>query len=151
MRFFLLSLILAVGFVGGCDFGGGIQDQVRDQLEDARQRWQEQNLQDYQLVYAQQRGETIVDTARVFVRSGAVDSISTSPDDIPDDELLVGTVESFFALIESRIGEEESQLGANFDTDQGFPTSYDATFEDERRDQDIITITLLESDENNQQ
>ncbi len=114
-------------------------------MEEARQRWQEEAIQDYQFVYTQQRGDVIVDTAEVFVRAGTVDSIATSPADVPEEELLVGTVESFFDLIEPRIGEEDSQFGANFDEDQGFPTEYNAGFQDDRRDQDIITIEFVDS------
>lgn len=92
----------------------------------------------------QQRGDVIVDTAEVFVRSGTVDSIAASPD-VSEEELLVGTVESFFDLVESRIGEEESQFGANFDEERGFPTNYSADFQDDRRNHDVITITLIDS------
>lgn len=142
-RFYLLAFAIGIFATGGCDFEGGAEEQVRDQLENARQKWQEQDIQTYQLVYSQQRGDVIVDTAKVFVRSGAVDSTATTPN-VSDEELLVGTVESFFDLIESRIGEEGSQYGANFHEEQGFPTSYNADFQDDRRDHDIITIELVE-------
>lgn len=141
VRFCVLTFAIGILVIGGCDFGGGVEDLVRDRLENARQRWQEQDIQNYQLIYAQQRGDVIVDTVEVFVRSGTVDSTATSPE-VSEEELLVGTVESFFDLIESRIGEEESQFGANFDEDQGFPTDYNADFTDDRRSHDIITIAL---------
>jgi len=144
MRFWLVVLLVGTPLVGGCDFGFDTQDEVRNQFEEARQRWQGQDILDYNLLYTQQRGDIIVDTAEVFVRSGEVDSLSVSPD-VPEEELLVGTVESFFDLIEARIGEEDSQYRADFDDDRGFPVSYNADFQDDRRDQDIITIALVDT------
>lgn len=142
--FYLLIIAIGGAVVGGCDAGFDVENQVRDQLDDARQRWQEQSIRNYQFIYAQQRGDVIVDTAEVFVRSGAVDSIATSPE-VSEDELLVGTVGSFFDLIEGRIGEDDSQFGADFDEEQGFPVSYNADFQDDRRNQDIVTIALVDS------
>jgi len=142
--FYLLTLVIGVVVSGGCDAGFDVENQVRDQLDEARQRWQEQSIRNYQFIYAQQRGDVIVDTAEVFVRSGTVDSIATSPA-VAEDELLVGTVGSFFDLIEARIGEDDSQFGADFDEEQGFPVSYNADFQDDRRNQDIITIALVDS------
>jgi hypothetical protein len=144
MWFYLLTLTIGGTVVGGCDAGFDVENQVRDQLDEARQRWQEQSIRNYQFIYAQQRGDVIVDTAEVFVRSGTVDSIATSPE-VSEDELLVGTVGSFFDLIEDRIGEDDSQFGADFDDEQGFPVSYNADFQDDRRSQDIITIALVDS------
>lgn len=148
--FYPLALAISVSIFGGCNFGFDVEDQVRDRLNDARQRWQEQSIGNYQFIYAQQRGDVIVDTAEVFVRSGTVDSIATSPE-VSEDELLVGTVGSFFDLIEDRIGEDDSQFGADFDEEQGFPVSYNADFQDGRRNQDIITIALVDSVGNGQQ
>lgn len=144
MWFYLLTLAIGGTVVGGCDAGFDVENQVRGQLDEARQRWQEQSIRNYQFIYAQQRGDVIVDTAEVFVRSGTVDSIATSPE-VSEDELLVGTVGSFFDLIEDRIGEDDSQFGADFDDEQGFPVSYNADFQDDRRSQDIITIALVDS------
>lgn len=131
---------------GGCDFGTSARSQARDRLKNARDQWQAQNIQDYRFVYRQQRGEVIVDTAEVFVRGGTVDSVHTVPD-VSEDELLVGTIASFFDLIEARIGEDGSQFGANFDPERGFPTDYNAGFQDDRRNQDIITVTVEAQDE----
>jgi len=142
--FHLLTLVIGGAVLGGCDAGFDVENQVRDQLNEARQRWQEQSIRNYQFIYAQQRGDVTVDTAEVFVRSGTVDSIATSPE-VTEDELLVGTVSSFFNLIEDRIGEDDSQFGADFDDEKGFPASYNADFQDERRNQDIITIALVDS------
>lgn len=139
--FFLLVFGALLG--GGCDFGNGAENQPRDRLERAREQWREQDIQDYRFVYRQQRGEVIVDTAEVFVRGGQVDSIHTEPE-VSEDELLVGTIESFFDLIEARIGEDESQFGANFDQEKGFPIEYNAGFQDDRRNQDIITLSVEE-------
>lgn len=139
----LLVLTICGIAVSGCDFSGDVKDVVRDRLENARQKWQDQDIQDYQLVYSQQRGDVIVDTARVFVQSGEVDSIATSPT-VDEEELLVGTVESYFNLIEARI-DDDNPYGAKFDNDQGFPTEYNADYQGDRRDEDIITIELIGS------
>lgn len=149
MRYCLLVLAAGVFAVAGCDISGDVKDQVRAKLENARQQWQEQDIQDYRFRYSQQRGSVIVDTVEVFVRSGTIDSIATSPD-VSEDEPLVGTVESFFDLIEDRVdeaGDDDSQFSASFDDRRGFPTSYSADFRDERRDHDIITIGLADSTE----
>jgi hypothetical protein len=139
---YLFLLLLCGGLsVGGCDFGNSARNQARDRLENARERWQAQETQNYRFVYRQQRGEIIVDTAEVFVRGGRVDSIHTVPN-VSEDELLVGTIESFFDLIEARIGEDDSQFGANFDDERGFPIDYNAGFQDDRRSQDIITVVV---------
>lgn len=142
--FCTLILAISVSIFGGCNFGFDVENQVRDRLNEARQRWQEQSIRNYQLTYSQQRGNVIIDTAEVFVRSGTVDSIATPPN-VSEDELLIGTVESFFELVKARIGEEDSQFGANFDEERGYPTSYNADFQDGRRNQDIITIALVDS------
>ena len=140
-RCFLLLLLFGSLSVGACDFENGARSQARDRLDNAREKWQSQGTQNYRFVYRQQRGEVIVDTAEVFVRGGSVDSIHTVPD-VSESELLVGTIESFFDLIEARIGEDESQYGANFDRERGFPTDYNAGFQDGRRNQDIITVEV---------
>lgn len=140
-RLWMFVLVIGGLGLGGCGFGGNAQNQVREQLENAREKWQAQEIQDYRLVYQQQRGSTIVDTVEVFVQTGQVDSIRTTPT-VSDGELLVRTVDSFFDLIEARIAEDASQFGANFDTEQGFPIDYNANFNDGRRSQDIITVAL---------
>lgn len=141
MRLCFLVVIVAGLTLGSCDFGFNAQSQVRERLENAQEKWQAQEIQTYRFVYQQQRGQTIVDTVEVFVRTGQIDSICTVPE-VSDEELLVGTVDSFFDLIEVRIEEDESQFGANFDREQGFPIDYNASFRDGRRDQDIITISV---------
>jgi len=148
VRYHVLLLVAGAFLAGGCDFGSSARSQARDRLESARETWQSQNIENYRFVYRQQRGDVIVDTAEVFVREGRVDSISTSPDGREDD-LLVGTIASFFDLIEARIGEEDSQFGANFDRERGFPTDYNAGFQDSRRDQDIITVAVEARGQNN--
>ena len=148
-QLFLLFLIGGL-LIGGCDFGNSARSQAQDRLENARERWQTQEIQDYRFVYRQQRGEVIVDTAEVFVRGGSVDSTHTVPN-VSEDELLVGTIESFFDLIEARIGEEDSQFGANFDRERGFPIDYNAGFQDDRRSQDIITVSVEALNQNGSQ
>jgi hypothetical protein len=61
---------------------------------------------------------------------------------VAEDEPLVGTISSFFDLIEARVGESDSQFGANFDDTRGFPVNYNAGFQDDRRSQDIITLEV---------
>lgn len=137
---FLVALV--GGFVlGGCNFGSNAENQARNQLENAREKWQAQEMQNYRFVYQQQRGGTIVDTIEVFVQTGQVDSVRTVPE-VSDEEILVRTIDSFFDLIEARIGEEESQFGANFDSEKRFPVDYNAGFQDGRRSQDIITLSV---------
>jgi len=144
LRNFLLLLLIGAVTVTGCDlYGDDVRDAAQDRLDRARQKWQDQGITDYQFMYSQQRGETIVDTAQVFVQSGQVDSIATTPE-VPEDELLVGTVESFFELIEGRI-KDDNRFGANFDQEFGYPTDYNADFEGDRRSEDIITLELGET------
>ena len=143
-----VGILAGIFVVSGCDIFNEPDDELSDQIsqrvQERRQQWQDQNIEDYQLIYSQQVGEVLVDSVKVFVRSGMVDSIATSRD-IPEEELLVGTVESFFDLIEARIGEDESQFTADFDSEQGFPTRYTADFQDGRRSQTVLTNTLIDS------
>lgn len=151
--FGLLFGILASSFVvSGCDIfnepGDELSDQFSQRVQDRRQQWQDQNIVDYKLIYSQQVGDVLVDSVEVFVRSKTVDSIATSRD-IPEEEILVGTVESFFKLIEDRIGEDESQFTVDFDAERGFPTRYTADFQNGRRSQTILTNALIDSTESN--
>jgi len=147
--FRLLSSILITALIlSSCDIFTGANDELADQIsqrvQDRRQQWQDQNIEDYQLIYSQQVGEVLVDSVEVFVRSGMVDSIVTSRD-ISEEEVLVGTVDSFFDLIEARIGEDESQFTADFNPNRGFPTRYTADFQDDRRSQTVLTNALIDS------
>jgi len=140
-----LGLVIAALAIAGCDFfGDDATNAVRDRLDRARQKWENQDIQNYEFRYSQQRGETIVDTARVFVQSGEVDSIATTPQ-VDEEELLVQTVQSFFDLIEARI-DDDNPYGARFDQELGYPTEYNANYQGDRRDEDIITLALVESD-----
>jgi len=137
----VLSLLTGILLVSGCDFEGSARSEIRNQLQEAREKWRAQGTENYRFRYSQQRGDVIIDTVEVVVRGGSVDSIRTVPD-VADDEPLVGTIASFFDLIERRIDEEDSQYGANFDNDRGFPVNYNAGFQDDRRSQDIITLEV---------
>jgi len=138
-----ILLLLGCGFTGTDD----TQENIRERIDQQRELWQDQNVEDYTLVYRQRRGTVVLDSVKVFVRAGVVDSVAvfTAEDDVGDDEPLIGTVESFFTLIENRVGEEVSQFSANFDEQRGFPTEYGATFDSERRREDVRTIRLEES------
>ena len=138
---FVLSFLVGVLLVSSCDFEGSARSEIRNQLQEAREKWQAQGTENYRFVYSQQRGDVIIDTVEVFVRGGRMDSIRTVPD-VPEDEPLVGTIASFFDLIEARVGESDSQFGANFDDTRGFPVNYNAGFQDDRRSQDIITLEV---------
>jgi hypothetical protein len=144
----LIGILGAAVVLSGCDIFTGANDelagQIRQRVQDRQQQWQNQNIEDYQLIYSQQVGDVLVDSIEVFVRSRTVDSIATSRD-IPEEEVLVGTVASFFDLIEARIGEDESQFTADFDEDQGFPTRYTADFQDGRQSQTVLTTALVDS------
>jgi hypothetical protein len=130
----------------GCDFSqqDEIQDRMRERVENRRQQWQSQGIETYRLIYSQQVGNVLVDTVRVVVTGGTVDSSSTSVD-VSEAELLVGTVDSFFDLIEARIGEEESQFDVQFNQERGYPTRYTADFQDDRPSQTVLTIGLEDS------
>jgi hypothetical protein len=65
---------------------------------DEYQRWQQQDLESYEFVYSQQRGDVIVDTAEVFVGSEEIDAI-VMPLEVSEEGLLVETVDSFFMTI----------------------------------------------------
>jgi len=143
-----IGVALVVFVVSGCDLFDGpgqkLQDDIKQRVQERRQQWEDQGIENYRLVYSQQVGETLVDSVHVRAEQGSVDSIDVSQD-VPKEDLLVGTVDSFFDLIEARIGEEESQFTADFDQDQGFPTSYTADFEDDRPSQTVLTIALEDS------
>lgn len=132
--------------VSGCDFSeqDEIQDRMRERVENRRQQWESQGIETYRLIYSQQVGDVLVDTVRVVVTGGTVDSSSTSVD-VSEAELLVGTVDSFFDLIEARIGEEESQFDVQFNQERGYPTRYTADFRDDRASQTVLTIGLEDS------
>lgn len=140
--------LVAVLIVSGCDIfsepNDELSDQIRQRVQQRRQQWQDQNIEDYQLIYSQQVGDILVDSIRVVVRSRTVDSVFTSRD-LSEDEVLVKTVLSFFDLIESRIGEDESQFSADFDENRGFPTRYTADFQDGRQSQTVLTTALIDS------
>jgi hypothetical protein len=138
---FVLSFLAGILLLSGCDFEGTARSEIRNQLQEAREKWQAQGTENYRFVYSQQRGDVIIDTVEVFVRGGRMDSIRTVPD-VGEDEPLVGTIASFFDLIEARVGESDSQFGANFDDTRGFPVNYNAGFQDDRRSQDIITLEV---------
>lgn len=147
LRFsFLLVLVPCMLAVSGCDFNGNdeVRDRIRERLQSERQKWEDQDISRYQLVYSQQAGSLLVDTVRVFVSGGTVDS-TVAPDEVPDEDLLVGTVDSYFNLIEARIGEDDSGFRAEFDEEQGFPITYTANFFDGRADQAVETISLMDS------
>lgn len=132
--------------ISGCDFSeqDEIQDRMRDRVESRRQQWESQGIETYRLIYSQQVGDVLVDTVRVVVSGGTVDS-STSSVDGSETELLVGTVDSFFDLVEARIGEEESQFDVQFNQERGYPTRYTADFRDGRASQTVSTIRLEDS------
>lgn len=132
--------------MSGCDFSqqDEIQDRMRERVENRRQQWESQGTETYRLIYSQQVGDILVDTVRVVVTGGTVDSSSTSVD-VSEAELLVGTVDSFFDLIEARIGEEESQFDVQFNQERGYPTRYTADFRDDRPSQTVLTIGLEDS------
>lgn len=146
----VLSIGVLVGLlaIAGCDLfsdaNDGVSDQILERVQERRQQWLDQNIEDYQLIYSQQVGDVLVDSVEVFVRSRTVDSIATSRD-IPEDEVLIGTVGSFFDLIEARVGEDDSQFTADFDEEQGFPTRYTADFQDDRRSQTVLTTAVVDS------
>lgn len=144
----LAGMLVCALLVSGCDTFNEANDElaseIRQRVEDRRQQWEDQNIEDYQLIYSQQLGDVIVDSVEVFVRSQEVDSIATSKD-IPDDDILVGTVESFFERIEARIGEDDSRFTADFDPDRGFPTRYTADFENGRESETVLTTALVDS------
>jgi len=143
-----VGVLVGVLVMGSCDLFSDANDEVSNQIlervRNRRQQWQDQNIEDYQLIYSQQVGDVLVDSVEVFVRSRMVDSIATSQD-LPEDEVLVGTVGSFFDLVEARIGEDDSQFNADFDEEQGFPTRYTADFQDDRRSQTVLTTALVDS------
>jgi hypothetical protein len=132
----LSCIVLALALLGtGCDFLSGseeseVDDALRQRVEQERAKWQEQSITTYRLELGQRIGTTLVDTVKVFVRDGAVDSIYTSRE-IPQDEVAVTTVESFFDRIKDRIGEDTSEFTADFDEERGYPTEYRAGLEDE--------------------
>lgn len=142
------GILVCILVVSGCDTFNEANDElaseIRQRVEERRQQWRDQDIEDYQLIYSQQVGDVIVDSVEVFVRSQAVDSIATSKD-ISDDEVLVGTVESFFDRIEARIGDDESRFTADFDQEQGFPTRYTADFEGGRKSETVLTTALVDS------
>jgi hypothetical protein len=146
IRGFGVLLVVIPLVLPGCDFGGqeGIQDQIRERVEARRQQWEDQDIENYKLVYSQQVGDVLIDTVNVFVSAGAVDSITTSSD-VSKDELLVGTVGTFFDLIEARIGESESQFSAGFNNERGYPVEYTADFRDGRPSQTVVTTALNDS------
>jgi len=132
--------------MSGCDFSeqDEIQDRMRERVENRRQQWESQGIETYRLIYSQQVGDVLVDTVSVVVTGGTVDSSSISVD-VSEAELLVGTVDSFFDLIEARIGEEESQFDVQFNQERGYPTRYTADFRDDRPSQTVLTIGLEDS------
>jgi len=146
VRGFGVLLVVIPLVLPGCDFGSQneVQDRIRERVENRRQQWQDQDIEDYKLVYAQQVGDVRIDTVSVFVTAGTVDSINTTPD-VSEDELLVGTVGSFFDLIEARIGESDSQFSAGFNNEQGYPVEYTADFQDGRPSQTVLTTALNDS------
>lgn len=145
----VLSVALGIVVVPGCDVfsepgENGLREKMKQRVQDRRQQWQDQGIDNYQLLYKQKVAETVIDSVRVYVRQGAVDSIYASQN-VPTDELLVGTVLSFFDLVEARIGEEESQFTADFDEERGYPRSYTADFQDGRASQTVLVLALQDS------
>jgi hypothetical protein len=145
----LCVLLLGGVVLVGCDFVTGsdredVQDRIRERIENRQDQWASQNIVDYEFTYSQQIGEDFVDSVKVYVRGGDVDSISTSMP-ISREKLLVGTVDSFFDLILARVGEEESQFNADFDQEVGYPTEYTATFAD-RPDHAVVTLSVSSSE-----
>lgn len=150
LTFYLfLASALVLLWVPGCDLftapgQDGLREKMKKRVQERREQWEEQGIENYQLKYSQQIGETRVDSVSVHVQDGAVDSVLVSST-VSRDELLVGTVDSFFDLIESRLGEPESQFSADFDQNLGFPTSYTADFLDGRPSQTVVTLALRDS------
>ncbi|WP_263818216.1 DUF6174 domain-containing protein [Salinibacter sp.] len=143
----ILVLVLVAG--AGCDILSqqnteDTRDAIRERVEMARQTWAEQDISTYQVTYDQRVGSVAASNIEVYVSGGEVDSVS-SLGSIEEDDLLVTTIDSFFDLVLDRIGEEGSRFRADFDDEQGFPVSYNADFQDDRRNQDIITIALVDS------
>jgi hypothetical protein len=143
-----LSVVLLGGLaLVGCDFLTGsdrdeVQNRIRDRIEDRREQWDSQGIDSYEFTYSQQVGTTVIDTVKIFVREGAVDSIYTDPS-TPDEDLLVGSIDSFFNLIESRVGQDDTEFGAEFNEEQGYPTQYTASFPDNPNEA-ILTLSLTE-------
>jgi len=133
---YLSCIVLALALLStGCDFLSGseeseVDDALRQRLEQERAKWQEQGITTYRLELGQRIGTTQVDTVKVFVRNGAVDSLYTSRE-IPQDQVAVTTVESFFDRINDRIGEDTSEFTADFDEERGYPIEYRAGLEDQ--------------------
>lgn len=146
IRGFGVLLVVIPLVLPGCDFGSQneVQERIRERVENRRQQWQAQDIEDYKLVYAQQVGDVRIDSVTVFVTAGTVDSITTSAD-VPEDELLVGTISAFFDLIEARIGERDSQFSAGFNNERGYPVEYTADFRDGRPSQTVLTTALDDS------
>lgn len=144
----LICVLFGTFIISGCDLftnpGEALSDKISQRVQERRQQWKDQTIEDYQLIYSQQVGDILVDSVQVFVRSRTVDSVRTSRD-IPEEEILVETVGSFFDLIEARIGEDASQFTTDFDEDHGFPTRYTADFQDGRQSQTVLTTALVDS------
>ena len=141
----LVAIALALTSAGCGVFGGGaqsgLQDQIRQRIQDKRAQWRSQEIDDYRLVYEQSIGDRVVDSIEVFVRGREVDSTHTSRSSGEVDR-LVGTVASFFTLVEARVGEEASQFSVEFDDESGYPIEYEASFSDDRRNHAVFTISL---------
>ncbi|MCS3823614.1 hypothetical protein GGP51_002569 [Salinibacter ruber] len=138
-------ILVMGGTLAGCDFITGsdreqVQSQIRQRIESRRDQWSSQNIHDYSFVYSQRVGKKVVDSVKVYVKKGRVDSICTSVH-TSEKRVLVGTVDSFFSLILKRVGEKKSQFSADFEQELGYPTEYTAKFAN-RPDHVVSTFSV---------
>lgn len=134
-RALLIVYLFGLVFLAGCDvlLGGQEEDvrqAIREQVDQREQLWQDQEINDYQLVYSQLADRKRIDSVIVFVSGGDVDSTWTSSTAGRED-IVVEDVESFFQVIRDRVGDDDVDTwNANFNDSLGYPSQYQAVFVD---------------------
>lgn len=151
-RLLLLPVVSSLILFGGCDdiFPGGeledAQDELRETVDEKEELWQEQNITDYRLRYRQQVGVEPVDSVTVEVTGGTFDSV-VAMSSVSEEALIVKDVDSFFDLIRERVGKERVlDWSADFNDSLGYPTRYEARFDD-RPSEQVQTLDLMETTE----
>jgi len=141
----LLCLMMAA--VGACDILSGenraeTREAIRKRIESQQQKWDDQEIDSYRLTYSQQVGDVLSSGVEVYVSSGTVDSVRT-PDNVSREDLLVGTVDSFFDLLLDRFEKAGSRFRADFNEERGFPINYEGDFND-RPSETVVTESVTE-------
>ena len=133
--------------MAGCGFSGSenVNDEFQKRLNQAREVWNQQDINSYELTYERRRAGNPSVTVTTEVVNGSIQSaVTSSGESFPVEQAL--SVPRFFDVIEEAIQKDNRQFAADFNDEQGYPTNYIRNNDGTSEDDFIDTIRLEPTD-----